>query len=412
MKRFLSIMLAIMMAISLVACGSGNNANNAADSGNAADAGDASAEPETIRIGVVAPLTGESSYYGAVISETVTMLAEQQNEAGGLLGKEIEVLVYDNRGDAVETTNAARKAITNDEVVAFVGTDSSATTIALVGVASEYHIPVISSIATNVKVTMDDDGNLRPYAFRACLTDTQYAEIMGEYVVDELGYKKIAVIYDIGSDYSVGNSTDFIKTAEAHGAEIVAQEASNTGDVDFRAVLTKIKNAGEFDTLYIAMGGYKEVGLIANQARELGIDAALTTTEAAMSPYMLEMSQESCQGMVFYGGVDAKSDQAMEQAASLNEAFEARWGYDPSEYMGPDCYLAHDATKMLFYAIEDAGVVDSEAIAESLANTTEVQGLFGTITIDPETHLVYREIPIYRIVDDGYELLERYFPAE
>ena len=311
-----------------------------------------------------------------------------------------------------ETTNAARKAITNDKVVAFIGTDGSTTTNALVGVATEYKIPVISSIATNVKVTQDDNGNVRPYGFRACLTDTQYAEIFGEYVVEELGFKRVAVIYDVGSDYSVGNSTDFMKTVESCGGEIVTKEAFNTGDVDFRSVLTKIKNGGDFDTLYIAVGGFKQVGLICQQARELGITQVLTTTEAAMSPYMLEMGLDALQGLVYYGNVDAKTEQGLAQAAPLNEAFEERWGYDPSEYMGPDCYLAYDATKIMFNAISEAGAVSSERIAEELAKTTDVQGLFGLVSIESDNmHTVYREIPIFRIVNDGYELLAYKYPS-
>ena len=161
------------LSLSMAACGS-----SSAPSGASGDA--EAAEPETIRIGVVCPLTGESSIYGDVLSQTIQLLAEQKNAEGGLLGKQIEIKVYDNRDDAVETTNAARKAILNDKVVAFIGTDSSASTIALVEVASEYEIPVLTSIATNSKVTMTDDGQVRPWAFRACLNDPQSGAILGQ----------------------------------------------------------------------------------------------------------------------------------------------------------------------------------------------------------------------------------------
>ena len=259
MKKMIGFGLALA-AVSLTACGGKK-------------------EAETIRIGVVCPRTGESSLFGDVLAETVELLAKQKNESGGILGKQIEIKVYDNRDDAVETTNAARKAVLNDKVCAFIGTDSSATTIALGEVAAENEIPFITSIATNSKVTMTEDGQVRPWAFRACLSDPQSGAILGQYAVNECNYKKIAIIYDLGSDFSVGVTNEFSKNVEGAGGEITVKEAFNTGDVDYRAVLTKIKNSGDFDALYIAGGYYKQIGLIANQARELGITQPFLTTE-------------------------------------------------------------------------------------------------------------------------------------
>ena len=165
MKKMIGFGLALA-AVSLTACGGKK-------------------EAETIRIGVVCPRTGESSLFGDVLAETVELLAKQKNESGGILGKQIEIKVYDNRDDAVETTNAARKAVLNDKVCAFIGTDSSATTIALGEVAAENEIPFITSIATNSKVTMTEDGQVRPWAFRACLSDPQSGAILGQYAVNE-----------------------------------------------------------------------------------------------------------------------------------------------------------------------------------------------------------------------------------
>lgn len=356
---------------------------------------------------MVCPLTGESSLFGDVLSQTVQLLAKQKNEAGGLLGKQIEIMVYDNRDDAVETTNAARKAILNDKVVAFIGTDSSATTLALGEVAAENEIPFITSIATNSKVTTTDDGEVRPWAFRACLSDPQSGAILGQYAVNECGFKKIAVIYEIGSDFSIGVTNEFTQTVENTGGEIVTKEAYNTGDVDYRAVLTKIKNSGDFDALYIAAGYYKQIGLIANQARELGIEQPFLTTEGAMSSDLFNIASDSVEGMIYNVAVDTASD----NVHGLLEDFQAEWGYDPSLNVGPDCYLAYDAFQLLTGAIEKAGEADPAKIRDSLENTTELQGLTSSITFDPKTHLVYREVPIYQIKDGGFTKLGLFSPA-
>lgn len=362
---------------------------------------------EPIRIGVVCPRTGESSLYGDVLYQTVQLLVDQQNEAGGLLGRKLELLCYDNRDDAVETTNAARKAILNDKVVAFIGTDSSASTIALVEVASEHEVPVITSIATNSKVTMTDDGQVRPWAFRACLSDPQSGAILGEYAVKECNYKNIAIIYDIGSDFSVGVTEEFTKAVTNAGGTIVCSEAYNTGDVDYRAVLTKIKNSGEFDSLYIAAGYYKQIGLIANQAREQGITQPLLTTEGAMSSDLFNIAGDAVEGMIYNVAVDTEST----KVTTLLEQFIAKWDYDPSINVGPDCYLAYDAFKLLVGAIENAGEADPHKIRDELEKTENLEGLTCNISFDPATHLVYREVPICQIKDGAFTTLGLFTPA-
>lgn len=391
LKKLVSLGMAAVMAVSLAGCGGKKEGAGGGD---------------TIRIGVVCPLTGESSIFGDVLAKTVQLLAKQKNEAGGLLGKQIEIMVYDNRDDAVETTNAARKAILNDKVVAFIGTDSSATTLALGEVAAEHEIPFITSIATNSKVTMTDEGEVRPWAFRACLSDPQSGAILGQYAVNECNYQKIAIIYEIGSDFSVGVTNEFSKNVEGAGGSIVAKEAYNTGDVDYRAVLTKIKNSGDFDALYIAGGYYKQIGLIANQARELGIEQPFLTTEGAMSSDLFNIASDSVEGMIYNVAVDTGSD----KVHGLLSDFVAEWEYDPSENVGPDCYLAYDTFMLLTGAIEKAGEATPAKIRDALENTTELEGLTCSITFDPKTHLVYREVPICKIENGGFTTIGLFKP--
>ena len=283
MKKWTAILLSVAMIVTLGACG------KKADDANG-----------PIKIGVVGARTGESSLWGDVMYHTVQLLADEVNENGGLLGgRQIQIMSYDNRDDAVETTNVARKAILNDGVCAFIGCEASSTTIALVDVATEYKVPVVSTMATNTKVTMTDDGKVRPYAFRACLNDPQSGTILGQYTVEKLGFKKVAIIYEIGSDFSLGVSGQYAAAVEAAGGTVIAKEAYNTGDVDYRAVLTKIKESGDFDCLYIAAGYYKQIGLIANQARELGITQQLLATEGAMSGGLIEIAGDNVNDNIF-----------------------------------------------------------------------------------------------------------------
>ena len=386
MKKAVCILLVTVMMLSLCACGS--------------------KEEETIRIGVVGPLTGEGAIFGECLTKCVQLLGEQQNEAGGVLGKKLEIMIYDNRDDGVETTNVARKAILNDKCVALIGTDSSTSTLALVEVGTANEVPVITHMATNSKVTTTEDGKVRPWAFRACMSDPQTGAVLGEYAVKECGYENIAIVYELGSDFSIGVMGEFCKAVENAGGTVVACEAYNTGDVDYRSVLTKVMNAGKFDALYIAAGYYKQIGLIAKQARELGMDVPFVSTEGCLSNDLFTIAGDAMEGTIFMQPVDIYSDKV---TGYVNDFIE-KWGYDPTVNTAGDTYLAYDAFKLLIGAIEKAGSADPKAIRDALENTTSMEGLTCTISFDPATHLVYRDVPIMRITNQDYEMIDLYTP--
>ncbi len=361
-------------------------------------------ENDSIVIGVICPITGESALYGEIMSRTVQMLVDEANSQGGLLGKQIKLNIYDNRDDSVETTNAARKAIVNDKVVALIGTDASTTTIAMASVCEENKIPMITTIASNAKVTQTEAGEVRKYAFRACLSDPQLGEIMGNYAFKKLGYKKCAVLYNVGSDYSVGVYQNFTKNFEAAGGKITIAEAFNNGDVDFRAQLSKIKDAGDFDALYLAVGYYKEDGLIANQARALGLTQPLVGTDSFMANDIFNIAGENVEGTTLMMSVDIDADTLQD----FKDDYIAKYGYDPSTNAAADAYLAYDAFAMLKSAILTAKEANPEKIRDALEKTTDLEGLTCKITINPETHNPNREAPIYQIKDQAFVKIDKY----
>ena len=362
------------------------------------------ADDETIVIGAVAPLTGESALWGDVLVDTLKMLVAQTNEAGGLLGRQVELKTYDNRNDAVETTNAARKAIETDNVVAFIGTDSSSTTIPLAEVCTEYNIPLITHIATNSKVTMTDSGEVRKNVFRSCLNDPQVGGIFGAYVAEEMGVKRVAAIYNIGSDYSLGVKNEFVKAFTEAGGTVTAELAYNTGDVDFRAQLSNLKDAEDFDAIYLASSTYKEIGLIANQARALDLHQQLLCLNAMLAEDIFNIAGENIEGSTFISlsNIDA----------GMVEQFKADFlefnGYDCAENIAGDAYLAYDAYKMLTTAIENAGSVDSDAICKAISEIKDLQGLTCKISVNAENHNTIRETPIYRIENQEFVIVDMY----
>ena len=385
LKKLAALCLTAAFTIGLVGCGG------------------SSKKEDTIVLGYIGPLTGESALWGEVESNTLKMLVEETNANGGIIGKQIDLKIYDNRGDAVETTNAARKAIQNDGVVAFIGPDSSSGAIALDEVCDEYGIPHITTTGTNYKVTQrEEDGSVRKYAFRICLSAPQLGDIMGGYAIDKLGYKKVAILYEITSEYSLGITQNFTDAFETKGGEIVASEAYKTGDVDFRAQLSKIKEIGDFDALMIP-ANYKEVGLIAQQARSLGIEAPFLGVDAWMMQDLFEIAKDEVQGAVFPCAMDVNAESLQE----FKTAFQEKWDMDPDKG-GTDAYLAYDCFELIKYAIEKAGEADPDKIRDEMENAKDVPCLTSVISMDPETHNPIRTASIFQIQGTEFVKLDEY----
>ena len=390
-KKLVALCLIAVMLFSISACG---------NSGTGSGDGE---EPETIVLGYIGPLTGESAIWGMVESYACQMLVEKTNEEGGILGKQVELKVYDNRGDSVETTNAARKAILNDGVIAFIGPDSSSGAIALDEVCAEYGIPHVTTTGTNYKVTQnEEDGSVRPYSFRICLSDPQLGDIMAGYAYDVLGYEKVAILYELSSEYSLGITQNFTDAFEAKGGEIVITEAYNTGDVDFRAQLTKIKEFGDYDALMIP-ANYKEVGLTAVQARAMGIDCPLIGVDAWAMQDLFEIAGEELKGGVFPTAMDL-TDEGLNE---FREWFKEEWDMDPDS-AGTDAYFAADIFMLIKHAIETEGSATSEAIRNGLEKATDVQLLTSVVTMNPETHNPVRTASIMEVGEGEFVKIDEY----
>ena len=253
-KRFLAMVLAAaMMLTAMVGCGNGNTQ----DGGNANNAG---ATGDTIKIGGLAPLTGDVSVYGVAVDNGVKMAVEEINADGGVLGKQIEYIVYDEKGDATEAVNAYNKLVQSDNVVAIVGDVTSKPTLAVAQQAAKDKIPLITASGTAENITQAGEN-----IFRACFIDPFQGELMASYASKKLEKKTAA------DDYSKGLYEAFEAAAGDLGIEVVQVEGYGKGTVDFKAQLTNIKSKNP-DVIFLPVY-YQDVALIAVQAKELGIEA-------------------------------------------------------------------------------------------------------------------------------------------
>ena len=252
----------------------------------------------TIKIGLDVPMTGDIAYVGTQSQRAGEMKVEDINNAGGLDvgGKKytLELIVEDNESKAESATAAATKLITQNRVLAIVGPQASKQAVPTGEVANENETPMISPWSTNPNTTLN-----RPWVFRACFLDRFQGPVVANFVTNEFGFTKAAVLYDVASDYPKGLAEFFQKAwEELNGAgSVVAFESFTTGDTDFSAQLTKIKESGAefiFTPQY-----YNEVALIAQQAHELGWDAPIVGSDSWGSAELMNLCGDDCKGLFF-----------------------------------------------------------------------------------------------------------------
>ncbi len=388
-KKIMAMALSCAMIASFAAgCGGGNDAPATTDGGASANTGD------TIKVGGLAPLTGEVSIYGIACNNGIKLAIDEVNAAGGVLGKQIEYIVYDEKGDETEAVNAYNKLVQNDKVVAILGDVTSKPCIAVAIQAAKEGIPMITGTGTAVDIT--------PYGsniFRACFTDPFQGEVMASYAFNKLGAKTAAIIADNGSDYSVGLTETFVSTAESLGMEIVANEAYATGDKDFKAQLTNIASKNP-DVLFVP-NYYEDVALIAAQAKEVGLTATMLGADGwAGTIAQLAGDTSTVNGAYFCNHYSPDGDDP--DLVNFISAYKAKFNEDPNAFAA----LGYDAAKMMFAAMEAAGSTDYAAVSSAM-QALSYKGATGSITFDAERNPI-KSAAILTIEDGAYKFVETY----
>ncbi len=328
---------------------------------------------DTIRIGEIATVTGDFAAYGVAEVESVKIAVDEINKAGGILGKQVEVIMYDCRTRQEDMVNAARRLVEQDKVTAVIGPSGSGLCIAAAPVFNRGKVPHLGTLPTNPLVTMDEKGNVRPYNFRICFLDPYQGKMIAVFAAKDLGKKKAAVLYDVSSDYSQGLREFFMKSFKEYGGEIVADEGHRGEDVDFRAQLTVIKNANP-DVLVIPTMG-KCLPLAVKQARELGLNVEIIGGDG-YGDFMWEIAGDAMKDTYWVSHVD-KADPAL---ADFFAKYEKATGTECMEFM--NAVMAYDCVYWLKDAIERAGTDDPVKVRDALENTKDLKLMHATLTMD------------------------------
>lgn len=300
------------------------------------------------------------------------MAIDDINAAGGVLGKKLKLVYEDDLSKAGEATTIARKLISRDKVVALLGEVASSRSLEAADICQQFHVPMISPSSTNPKVTEKGD-----YIFRVCFTDPFQGKLLGNFATDTLKSKKVAIMTDVASAYSVGLSGYFKEPYLAAGGTVVAEQRYSGSDKDFKAQLTAIKAAGP-DAIFVP-GYYAAVGLIVLQARELGLTVPMFGGDGWEAPELIEIGKDALEN-TFYS-----THYSPENKDPIIQDFVKRFG-EKNNGQVPDAMaaLGYDSAMVLAAALKKAGTTEPEKLRDAIAATKDFPCLTGKTTLDAQ----------------------------
>lgn len=336
------------------------------------------AADDTIKIGYIGDLSQSTALWGNAGKYGALEAIEEINAAGGVLGgKMLELVPMDGKGDSADSVNALRKLITDNGIVAEIGTNFSSCNIPMASVADELKVPIIGTAASNELVTIDENGNLHPYSFRMCFLDAYIGTVVGTYATRDLGFTK-AALFTINGDTNSEAVGQFIEDAFiANGGEFVAKEQCQAGDREFRAQLAKIKKADP-EIIFVVMNDYAMNATFAKQAREMDIQCMLMGHDGWDSDQLAEEAQGALDGCQFVSRIGF----AMPEANDFADKIVAKYGGTKET----ECLFGRDGVYWIVDAIERAGSADPTAIRDALEATEVYEGLIGQLVMNAETH--------------------------
>lgn len=330
----------------------------------------------TIPIGLNVELTGGLPVVGASCKNAALMAVKEVNDAGGLdiSGKKyiIKLFIEDNGYKSDQSAAVTQKLITQDNVVAIIGPNASVMAIPASEIAESSKVPMISPWSTNPNTTVDSKtGQPKKYVFRACFIDTFQGQVDAKFAWEKLGARKVAILYDVANDAFVGQARFFKETFEKMGGKIVAFETYTTGDKDFSAQFTKIKQSNP-DLIFLPCM-YNEAPIQIKQAHALGITVPFLGTDGWASEEMIKLGGEDVEGCYF--SAHYAPDIATPVAQKFIANYKAAYGMVPDDVAA----LTYDSFGLLFEALKTAGKVDRQAVRDALASIQHYEGVTGTL---------------------------------
>ena len=377
MKKMLSSLVAMLLSVSLLtACGAAGS--------NAPGGGEA----DSVKVGVLAPLTGANAEFGKAFEVAMTMAMEEVNAAGGINGKTLELVFQDSKGDAKESSDLCRQYVDNEDIVAVLGDFTSTACMADAPIVKEAEMAILSPTASNPAFTEMNDCTFGIIGKQDA--DSRY---YAHYVLQEYaGVDNVGIIY-IESDWGNAAMSNFVDEAGKIGLNIVEMASFVQDEKDFSSIITKMKAANPDHIAIMDQGATSQ---IINQIRTSGWDVSLSTNGPGTSQQLIDLCGENCEGLLLT--TPFFFDPENEKEMAWRDEFTERAGFAPTVHS----VNAYDCALLISEAIRQCGDdITRENVRDKLAAIDFSGGLTGQIKFD-ETGSLDRRYIICEIVDGEY----------
>ena len=343
----------------------------------------------SIKIGYFGDLSGPTFDFGTSAKNGMLLAADQINQAGGINGRRIDVVIEDDQGSPALAATLVNKLIDQDHVVALIAGGASGSSLAAAPKAQSSSIPMISPSSTNPAVTQA--GN---YIFRACFMDAFQGEVMAKFAANRLQAKKAAIMLDFNSPYS-RDLTEFFELSFAKlGGQVVSKQSYTQGDPDYKGQLSSIKAAAP-DVIYLP-GYYAEIAVIAKQARQLQMTQPLLGGDGWDAPELWPMGGDALNGSYISNHYSVEDPSPAIQ--EFVQAYKMHYGN-----LTPDAHaaLAYDAMRFLMDSIQRAGTTESPKLRDAIAETKNFPGVTGVISLNAQRNAI-KPAAILKLQDGKY----------
>lgn len=357
------------------------------------------ADSDEIIIGALGPLTGNVAIYGIATTNGIKQAIDEINENGGILGKQVKLILEDEKGDTQEAMNAYNKLVESGAQV-IIGDVTSGPSVAISELANRDGLLMITPTGTQLDITAG-----KANVFRAAFTDPYQGKILAKYVKEDLGATNVAVLSNSSSDYSQGVKNTFVEEAKSQGLNVVADESYGANDKDFRVQLTSI--AATNPDVLLVPDYYETIALIAPQAREVGINATFVgpdgwdgivaqLTSGLADESLTSEALEAVEGAVFTNHYSL--DDTDQQIQDFIKNYNTLYGENPSSFAA----LGYDSAYMVKEAIEKAGSTDSQAMVDSM-KAIDYKGITGSVKFDDDNNPV-KAVSMIKVTNGEYKL--------
>jgi len=347
---------------------------------------------QTIKIGVNMELSGAAAGYGQQQKQGIQLAVNKINQTGGIAvgktHKKIQLVIRDNKTSNTTAASVAAQLVNNDKVVAVVGPAATNAGTASIPNMTKAAVPSVSPSATDPGYTLQKNGDVQKYIFRACFQNNYQGSSAAKFMTNTLKAKNVAILTDNSSDYGTGLAKAFKKT---YTGKIASNQTFQEGDKDFNAILTALKHK-KIDAIY-APGYYSELGLIIKQARQAGIDVPVVGSDGMADAKLTKIAGKSNTNKVYYTTpFSTKAGETNPKAASFLKAYQAKYHATAPTFSA----LAYDSVYMIKSAIESEQSANSVKITTGLAKLKDFKGVTGTITMNqnhnPEKSMVIEKM--------------------